>query len=385
MNSQTERIVDWLSQMVQIPSVNPVQQGPRAGVAGEKAMAEFLAARFRELGGEVEVEDVLPGRPNVYGIWRGQTDRWVALDVHTDTVSVEQMMDDPFDGRMENGRIWGRGAVDTKASLALILTLLEDLKMAGEKPVPNLIVVATMSEESGGEGAKAFTRWVQHKGFQLDQLLVAEPTLCTPVHGHKGILAMEFVVRGKTAHSAKPYLGQNAITAAAHLIVALEQEHERLQTVPPTTEVGTATLTVSIVQGGKGQNVVPDECRIWAGKRMVPGEDPKEDLAYFEALAAHSCPLPVEMNTRIGVKAFYQTADSPWIQQLARWSAQPPSVAPYGTNALAYGEGIAQEIVIFGPGSIDQAHGEVEWVEITELEKAMGVYEKWLGPTLLTN
>jgi acetylornithine deacetylase/succinyl-diaminopimelate desuccinylase-like protein len=379
MNSQTERIVDWLSQMVQIPSVNPVQQGPRADVPGEKAMAEFLAARFRELGGEVEVADVLPERPNVYGIWRGKTDRWVALDVHTDTVSVEQMTDDPFDGRVENGRVWGRGAVDTKASLALILTLLEDLKMAGEKPEPNLIVVATMSEESGGEGAKAFAEWIGRNGIPLDQLMVAEPTDCTPVHGHKGILAMEFEVKGKTAHSAKPHLGQNAITAAAHLVVALEQEHERLQTVPPTSELGPSTLTVSIIEGGKGQNVVPDSCRIWAGKRLVPGEDPEEDLAYFEALATKSCPLPVEMKTRIGVPAFYQTADSSWIQQLAEWSGMAPSVVPYGTNALAYGGNLAKEMVIFGPGSIDQAHGEVEWVEIAELEKAMAIYEKWLG------
>ena len=376
--NQTERVVDWLSQMVQIPSVNPVQQGPRAGVPGEKAMAEFLAARFREMGGEVEMEDVLPERPNVYGIWRGQTDRWVALDVHTDTVSVEQMTDDPFDGRVEDGRVWGRGAVDTKASLALILTLLEDLKKAGERPAPNLIVVATVSEESGGEGAKAFGEWVQRKGFQLDQLMVAEPTLCVPVHGHKGILAMEFVVRGKTAHSAKPHLGQNAITAAAHLIVALEQEHERLQRVPATTKLGAATLTVSIIQGGKGHNVVPDECHVSAGKRMVPGEDPEQDLAYFAALATNSCPLPVEMKTRIGLGAFYQAADSPWIQQLAEWSRQTPSVVPYGTNALSYGDNVADEIVIFGPGSIDQAHGEVEWVEIAQLEKAMNVYEKWL-------
>lgn len=379
MNSQTERVVDWLSQMVQIPSVNPVQQGPRAEVPGEKAMAEFLAARFRELGGEVALEEVLPGRPNVYGVWQGKTDRWVALDVHTDTVSVEQMTDDPFDGRMENGRVWGRGAVDTKASLALILAILEDLQEAGEKLEPNLIVVGTISEETGGEGARAFAQWIRRKAIALDQLMVAEPTLCMPVHGHKGILAMEFVVRGKTAHSAKPHLGQNAITAAAHLIVALEQEHERLQRVPPLSELGPATLTVSVIQGGKGHNVVPDSCHVWAGKRMVPGEDPEEDLAYFEELAEKSCPLPVEMKTRLGVPAFYQTADSPWIQQLAGWSGQPPSVVPYGTNALAYGGDLAKEMVIFGPGSIDQAHGEVEWVEIAELEKAMGIYRKWLG------
>jgi acetylornithine deacetylase/succinyl-diaminopimelate desuccinylase-like protein len=331
------------------------------------------------MGGEVEMEEVLPERPNVYGIWRGQTDRWVALDVHTDTVSVEQMTDDPFDGRVENGRVWGRGAVDTKASLALILAILASLQETGGRPEPNLVVVGTISEETGGEGAKAFAQWIRRKGIALDQLLVAEPTLCVPVHGHKGILAMEFVVRGKTAHSAKPHLGQNAITAAAHLIVALEQEHDRLQTVPPTSELGPSTLTVSLIEGGKGQNVVPDSCHIWASKRMVPGEDLELDLAYFEELAANGCPLPVEMRTRIGVPAFYQAADSAWIQQLADWSGQAPSVVPYGTNALAYGDNVAKEIVIFGPGSIDQAHGEVEWVEIAELEKAMEIYERWLG------
>jgi acetylornithine deacetylase/succinyl-diaminopimelate desuccinylase-like protein len=128
-----------------------------------------------------------------------------------------------------------------------------------------------------------------------------------------------------------------------------------------------------------GHNVVPDTCRVWVGKRMIPGEDPEQQLAYFEALATKNCPLPVEMTTRTGVKAFYQTADSPFIQQLAEWSGQTPSVVPYGTNALAYGDNLAKEIVIFGPGSIDQAHGEIEWIEIEELVKAMGIYEKWLG------
>jgi acetylornithine deacetylase/succinyl-diaminopimelate desuccinylase-like protein len=174
-------------------------------------------------------------------------------------------------------------------------------------------------------------------------------------------------------------LGKNAITAAAHLIVALEQEHERLQSVPPTTELGTSTLTVSIIEGGMGHNVVPDSCRLWVGKRMIPGEEPEQVLAYFEELAAKSCSLPVEMETRTGAKAFYQTADSPFVQKLAAWSGQTPSVVPYGTNALAYGDNVAKEIVIFGPGSIDQAHGEIEWIVIDELVQAMGIYEQWLG------
>jgi acetylornithine deacetylase/succinyl-diaminopimelate desuccinylase-like protein len=379
MTVPTENITNWLRKLVQIPSVTPVQAGVRAGKPGELAMATAVAEAFRKLGGEVEREEVFPGRPNVYGIWRGTTDRWAALDVHTDVVSVEEMMDDPFDGRVENGRVWGRGAVDDKASLAVILAMLEEMWQNGRQPEPNLLIVATADEEAGGGGARTFAQWIKGKGIQLDELMVAEPTMCAPVHGHKGILAMEFIVHGLSAHSSKPHLGQNAINAAAHLILALEQENERLQTVPPTTELGPATMTVTIIEGGTGHNLVPNRCRVAVSKRLVPGEDPEADLDRYLALAEAACPLPIEMNVRVGLSAFYQPSDSPWIQQLAQWSGEAPTVAPYGTNALAYGDNVTKAMVILGPGSIDQAHGAVEWVEITELEKLARIYEQWLG------
>src|SRR5689334_21206138 len=103
--------VKWLSRLVRIPSVSPDQAGPRARTPGEGKLAAALARWFREMGGEVHIHEVMPGRSNVYAVWRGRSERWVAVDAHTDTVGVEQMVSDPFSGRIEGGRVHGRGAV----------------------------------------------------------------------------------------------------------------------------------------------------------------------------------------------------------------------------------------------------------------------------------
>lgn len=373
------RAADWLSRLVRIPSVNPAQAGPRAGVPGEAAISAQVAEWFRELGGEVEVREVLPGRPSVYGIWRGTTDRWAAVDVHTDTVSVEQMTDPPFDGRIEDGRVYGRGSVDTKASLGVVLALLEALQERGERPAPNLLIGATVDEEVTAHGAPAFAAWVREKGLPLDHLAVAEPTICGPVIAHKGLVRVIFTVRGVPAHSSQPHVGKNAITAAAKLISALDEEHFRLQREGINGPLGPGTLTVTLVEGGSGANVVPESCKVTIDRRLVPGEDPFETRDQILEIARGACPLPFEWESPLWIHPFSQSAEGPWVRQLAEWSGIEPAVVPYGTNAWAYGEGLAKEVVVIGPGSIDQAHGIVEWVAISELEKLAGIYSKWWG------
>ncbi len=378
MNTITgQQIVSWLQRLVQIPSVSPDQAGPRAGVPGEAALGNWVAQSFRQFGGEVYSEDVLPGRPNIYGIWRGSSDRWLGVDVHLDTVSVEQMTGDPFSGQIADGRVYGRGAVDTKASLALVLALLERLHEQNQKPLANLLIAATVDEEVGATGAPAAAHWIKERGLTIDQWLVAEPTRCTPIHGHKGVVRLEFQIQGKATHSAQPQLGQNAVVAAAQLVMALQAEHERLQTLPATA-LGHAFLTVTILQGGTGINVVPDHCRLALDRRVVNGERATLVVQEIQQFAQTYCPLPWQVQVQKELDAFYQPADSTWIQQLAAWSGQQPEVAPYGTNAWAYAE-VAKERVVFGPGSIDQAHGAEEWVEIAELEKAAALYARWWG------
>jgi acetylornithine deacetylase/succinyl-diaminopimelate desuccinylase-like protein len=367
----------WLSRLVQIPSVTPIQAGPRAREPGEARIAAAIAGWFRDLGGEVVVEDVLTNRPNVYGLWRGQTDTWVAVDVHVDTVGVEQMTGDPFSGAIRAGRVWGRGAVDTKATLGVILALLEAAQAAPATPIPNLLIGATVDEEFGATGAPAFAAWMRRQTFTVSQLVVAEPTNCAPVYGHRGVARFELTFRGIPAHTSQPDLGKNAVVAAARTVLAYADEHARLQTLP-SAALGRAALTTSLIQGGTGINVVPDRCVIAVDRRIVDGEEPHAVIDVLNATAQAAGGLPVEIRRLREIHAFLQPPDSGFVRCLAGWSGQSPQVAPYGTNAWAYRD-LPAAVAVIGPGSIDQAHGAEEWVEIAELDRLARIYAAWWG------
>jgi acetylornithine deacetylase/succinyl-diaminopimelate desuccinylase-like protein len=379
-----ERLAHWTSALVRIPSVNPMHAGPKAGVPGERAIALALAGWLEGFGARVELCEVVDGRPNVYALVPGRTERLVVLDVHMDTVSVEHMIEEPFDGRVEDGCVWGRGALDTKASLGVILTLLERWAAAGRRPEPSLLVVGSISEEGGGMlGAIAFREWGEARGLCPDQIVVSEPTRCRPIYGHKGGAGYEVAVHGEAAHSSRPELGCSAIVAAARAILALQDEHDRLQTEEPLTEVGVGAINVGLISGGTAGNIVPDRCTFTVGRRVCPGEDAEAVAAALRALIEEAVAPCTATFTPIGTgipsAGFYQPPDAPVVRALAAATGFAPAVAPYGTNALRY-VGFAEELVVFGPGSIDDAHKARECVAITELERCAAAFEAWLDP-----
>jgi acetylornithine deacetylase/succinyl-diaminopimelate desuccinylase-like protein len=172
-------------------------------------------------------------------------------------------------------------------------------------------------------------------------------------------------------------LGRNAIVAAARTILAYEEEHRRMQEVP-AAKIGKPSLTSTIVHGGTGGNVVPDRCTLFLDRRVMDGEEPCEITDRLYALAQQHAGLPVELTRQLEIPAYYQPAETAWIMQLVEWSGSAPAFAPYGTNAWAY-RNLPCATVVIGPGSIDQAHGATEWVELSELEKIAFVYAKWWG------
>jgi acetylornithine deacetylase/succinyl-diaminopimelate desuccinylase-like protein len=367
---------EWLARLVQVPSVTPPQAGPRAGAPGEARLAGEVARWFAELGGAVYVEEALPGRPSVYGVWAGSGSRVIGLDVHTDTAGVEQMAGDPFSGELRGGRVYGRGAVDTKASLAVALALLEERRERGPSP-DTLVIAATADEEETALGAPTFAAWAMAQGIAFDELAVAEPTGCAPVHGHKGVVRLELTVTGASAHSSQPELGRNAITAAALVALALEDEHARLQAARPA-RLGQATLSVTLIGGGRGLNVIPDSCSLSFDRRVLDGEDLAAVGSRIIDIAEAASPLPVSVRTILSLGAFWQDPADPWLQRLAGWSGEAPRVVGYGTNAWAYA-GVARACAVIGPGSIAQAHGDEEWVEVAELERLATIYRSWWG------
>jgi acetylornithine deacetylase len=374
---KTEHIAEMLSRLVQIPSVTPRQAGARAGTPGEAAIASFVAKQCSALGAKVEVQNVLPGRPAVYSIWRARgSKRWIGIDVHLDTVGVETMEGDPFSGAIDEGRVHGRGAVDTKASLAVALAMLEAVK-ARTKSLPcNLILAATADEEDSATGAPAFAAWLRKKGTTIDELVVSEPTLCAPVIGHKGVVRIRMDIRGKAAHSSNPSRGRNAITAAGRVVDALNVESRRL--ARQKSPLGSPTLAVTMINGGSGINIVPEHCSISLDRRVVAGESAKSVSKKLLSLAKRSCPLAIAGETSTEIDAFHQDQRSPFVKRMSQWTRQRPAIAPYCTNAWAYRK-VARECIVLGPGSIAQAHAAAEWVEISQLAKLASVYAQWWG------
>ncbi|MEZ4833148.1 MAG: M20/M25/M40 family metallo-hydrolase [Caldilineaceae bacterium] len=372
-----DALASWLARLVQIPSVAPACAGPHAAKWAKDASPRRWPNGSALWAAKCMSTRRCQGDPTSTASG-GESGRLLAVDVHTDTVGVEHMTADPFSGQSAQGRVYGRGAVDTKASLGVILALLEAMQTQGVTPPDSLLIAATADEEVGATGAPNFAHWLRQQARHVDQLLVAEPTLCRPIHGHKGVVRQRFEVRGQAAHSSQPHLGRNAITAAARIVEAMEAERRRIQRID--SPLGAPVLSVTLIEGGDGINIVPDRCRVSIDRRIVPGESAATVAASLRGLAEDACPLPVVCEDLLVIDAFYQSPDTAWVRQLAEWSRQTPTVAPYGTNAWAYPD-VADECVVIGPGSIDQAHGAEEWVSLAELEKLATIYARWWGIT----
>lgn len=376
-DNNRQRRIDLLAELVGINSVNPLQAGERSGPGGEGPLAQWLADRCSDLGAQVTLDEVEPGRPNVYALFEGTSERLVCIDVHMDTVGVEHMEGDPFQAKVEDGRVYGRGSVDTKATLAILLALFEEANEKQIQPEPSVLVVGSIGEEIGGlPGAYRFREWLDQSDLQVDELIIAEPTSCAAVHGHKGVLGLEVTVNGVAAHSSKPELGADAIVGAARVISALDQEHHRLISANAPTSMGTGTLTVTEIEGGRARNIVADYCQLFVGRRVAPGEDPNvlfSELSALIAEAAYPLTVSIEMTYGRASSAFYRAPNSALVERLSDLAETTPTVATYGSNALAYSD-LAADMAVFGPGSIDQAHKAVEWVEIADLDRAARTY-----------
>lgn len=414
--------VPLLRALIATPSVNPEQvDDPTTDPhCNEERMARALAARFERLGADevvVDAAETQPGRPNVYAVFRCQqprpSARWLGVDVHIDTVAVKGMAphgpfdavltDDQGEGGGESGgqgrvKLHGRGACDTKATLANVLALLGE----GARPAlrHHLVLCGTVGEETGRLGAAALDAWLRRKGICVDEMLVAEPTMCEPIYGHKGHVRLRFEVTGEPAHSSLPHLGKNAIVAAAALTTALFEEGERLRQLPPPPRpppsapqphphcyLGPPTLTPTLIKGGSGINIVPGAASVSVDRRVVAGESADAVRAGLEALAHSVCDAHQQcvcmtvhgaQQAPVG-EAFVQGGGTPFVRRLVRWGGGEARTATYGTNAgLPYGGDVTKAVAVFGPGDIAQAHQADEWIELWQLALHKRVLREWL-------
>ncbi len=384
-------LIQTLSDLVALPSVNPMGRPADGPEFFEYRVTDYLENFFRRLGVPFQRQTIEPKRDNILARLDGSTlpdagGQILMYEAHQDTVPVVGMTIEPWNPVVRDGRIQGRGACDIKGGMAAMLTAFA--RLAAERPagMPTVIMAATVNEEHGFSGAKALCRSWETSGSLLsrrpDAAVIAEPTELSVVVAHKGVVRWRIHTRGRAAHSSQPSRGENAIYRLAPVLTALEIYARDV--VPQLGEhslCGRPTLNVGTVQGGLSVNTVPDRATIEIDRRLLPGEDP--DAAYRHAVdylaGALAEPGRIEHDPPfMRTSGLADRDNGPLAEKLLATArgvtgrGEKIGVA-YGTNAAATSAaGIPS--VVFGPGSIDQAHTADEWLALDQLALAAEAY-----------
>jgi len=371
-------VIQTLASLVRINSVNSFYEGG----AGEREIATWVREFFEHRGVVVCEVEVFPDRPNVIARLPGRDpSRRVILEAHMDTVSVQGMRIPPFEPRMDEGKLFGRGSCDTKAGLAAMMHALASVHDEGITPPCEVWLAAVVDEEFSYRGVAKLCEEIAAVAA-----LVAEPTGMRAIIAGKGVLRWRIVVRGKAAHSSKPHLGVNAISHAARIVLAIEEDHARLAAkVHPL--LGPATVNVGIIRGGVQVNFVPDTCVIEIDRRLLPGESGPAVLAHYrsllDGLMARHPTLDAVMEPPMILDEALETAADSAPARLASTVLTEMGLdgtlggVPFGSDASKLSRAGIPSLII-GPGCIDQAHAAVEFVEIAEVERALEFYRNFI-------
>ncbi len=364
-----------LRELIAIPSINPAFGPPDPQRTGEGKVASFLADYARRLGLECEFQDVMPGRKNLLAKFTpaGKVRQRVLLAPHLDTVGASNAQLEP---RTSRGRLYGRGACDTKGSVAAMLTAIGRVVGGGHRPQTTEVIFAGLvDEENGQAGSRALAK----TGFKASLAIVGEPTGLQVVTAHKGDLWLAIETRGRAAHGATPDCGRNAVHAMARVVDLLETGYAQALRQRRHPLLGHATINVGSIAGGTQPNIVPDHCVISADRRTLPGETEKSVIAEIRTLfRLHGLKASV-MDTKAAPCLPMET--DPRLPLVARMMAMTGQTEPLGVHFFCDASVLAQAgipSVVFGPGDIAQAHTAEEWISLRSLDKAADMLTRFI-------
>ncbi len=389
MANYPECVSELLQELIRIPSVNP-DDSPGTQETGEEKLAQYLRGYLEEMGYSVSLEWVRPGRPNLIArcpqaphVQLGETDRRprVLFGPHLDTVGVAGMSVAPFAAEQREGKIYGRGACDTKGPMAAMLQALRNSREILSRLPVAVDFVGFMGEESSQWGSKHFAQQYKET-YQF--ALIGEPTSLDIVYVTKGSLWATLEASGKAAHSSQPELGENAICKLARVIDLIDREltPELARFTHPV--LGGSTQNMGVISGGTRANIVPDAARIQIDIRTTPSLYQAGGALHFLETFIKAHQLPVSIKNAHENPPMEMVVDHPWIQQLQKipkdeTSGKYPEAvgAPWFSDAAHLSDAGIPSVCI-GPGSIDQAHTKDEFIEIDQLEMGERYFTQWI-------
>jgi succinyl-diaminopimelate desuccinylase len=362
--------------MIALPSVNPAFLPANDPCAGEQRVGEFIAATAARHGLDVELREVLPGRSNVLVRLTpgGKVNRRIILAPHLDTVGGDAST--IFRPRKRGHRVHGRGACDTKGSVAAMFSALIGLADSGRRPAGTEIMLAGLVDEENGQ---AGSRALVAAGLKADLAVVGEPTRLRCVTAHKGDLWLQLETRGKAAHGSRPELGRNAVHEMARIVDLFETTYASRLRRRRHPLLGHATVSVGTIAGGSQPNIVPDRCRVSIDRRTIPGETETGVRREIKALLRSHRLAARLLNIRNAPCPPMETDPRrPLVRQFLAHTgnAQPAGAHYFCDAAVLSGGGVPG--VVFGPGDIAQAHTADEWISLDQLERAERILDGFL-------
>lgn len=369
------RSLDILEDLIRIQSVNPHFD---KHAEGEKEIANYIEQRCKRAGLSVRRQSVLPGRDNIIVELRvGKPQSALLLESHMDTVTLGSM-ENPLVPTYRDGRLYGRGACDTKATLAGMIYTMEECAKSPELLASDLIFCASVDEEHAFRGLTAF----MDLNIPFAGAVVGEPTELGIVVEHKGCARFTLRTHGKSAHSSVPHEGDNAVYQMMHVIRYITETIEPRLFTTSSRLCGSPTIVVGTIRGGEQINIVPESCTIEIDRRLIPGETPQQVMLDFErevkeAVAKYGVNLTIEpllLDPALNTSHDARIVSS--AQEVARQLGLKEGLfgVPYGSDASKLQQYKGIPTIVYGPGSIAQAHSKEEWVPVEDVGKAAEFY-----------
>jgi succinyl-diaminopimelate desuccinylase len=355
--------------LVQIDTTNPP--------GNEDLAIDILSEILGQAGFELQRHRFASNRSNLIATRRRGNGPALAFTGHVDTVPLgtAPWSDDPFACNERDGRIVGRGVTDMKAGVAAVVTAAVNVAKSGEGG--DVVLVITAGEETGCEGAMA----MRQDGVELPSIsgwVVAEPTSNKLALGHKGALFVGLEWQGKTAHSAMPEQGDNAVYRACE--AALSIRDMRLVHVQHPV-LGRPTRNVGMFNGGQAPNTVPDRAWLSADIRTVPGMNNADLIEQLRMLGGEKC----ELSVKYDFPAIWTDPYAPLAVQVGRilrsmgFDAEDPIGMPFFTDASVLAQIAPAPVVVIGPGEPTQAHKTDEWCSVSDIKSAVEIFSRLMG------
>ena len=356
-------------------SVNPpgdVRESVR--ICQEKLEAEGFET---ELMGDTDII------PNLIARLKRGDGPTLLFNAHVDVVptgTLEAWSHPPFAAEIADGRVYGRGAGDDKASVTAQVMGAIALARSGVPFNGTLVVNVVGDEETGGRHGAKFV--AENISPRPDFAIVGEQTFNRIAVGEKGFAGTNVIVHGRAAHGALPWEGANAIEGMAAVIMALRAEVWPKLAERTHPYFHPSSASINLIEGGVKQNVVADRCQIYIDRRIIPGEDPQAGVQEIREAAERAvADLPgirVEVEAANPAAATMSEPDSPVVQaMLAANTFLGLNTDLTGFSMGTDGRHFAANgvpTIIYGPGDPALAHIPDEWVGIDEVIEATKAY-----------